>query len=55
MKIIILKCSNSDEEDYYKKCINLFLENSCDFKVPFFQNIKNFLRMGSFYLLSSEN
>ena len=28
-------CSNSDEEYYYKKCINLLLENSSDFKVPF--------------------
>ena len=25
---IEIHCSNSDEEYYYKKCINLFLENS---------------------------
>ena len=32
---IEIYCSNSDKEYYHKKCINLFLENSCDFKVPF--------------------
>ena len=39
---IEIHCGNSDEEYYYKKCINLFLENSWDFKLRFLKYKKLF-------------